>query len=69
MNFGRNFAYFIIVFIKLTAFFTCHYFVKEIPNGFPCLDTVIQTLGMLLNFQKAKKTCLMAHVFYSFVSI
>ena len=34
----------------------CGYFIKELPNGFPCLDNVIQTLGMLLDFRKAKNT-------------
>ena len=29
---------------------------KELPIGFPCLDNVIQTLGMLLDFRKAKNT-------------
>ena len=33
----------------------CGYFIKEIPNGFLCLDTLIQTLGMLLDFQMDKK--------------
>ena len=28
---------------------------KEIPNGFPCLDTLIQTRGMLRDLRKAVK--------------
>ena len=28
----------------------CGYFIKELPNSFPCLDTLIQTLEMLLDF-------------------
>ena len=27
--------------------------IKEIPNGFPCLNNVIQTRGMLRDFRKA----------------
>ena len=48
MIFGRI-AYFIIVFIKLTA---AHLslFLYEYQMDPPCLDTVIQTLGMLLDF-------------------
>ena len=42
----------------------CGYFIKEIPNGFPCLDTLIQTLGMWLDFRKAKNTRLVARVFF-----
>ena len=38
----------------------CGYFIKELPNGFPCLDNVIQTLGMLLDFRKAKNTRLVS---------
>ena len=34
----------------------CGYFIKELPNGFSCLDNVTQTLGMLLDFRKAKNT-------------
>ena len=26
----------------------------ELPDGFPCLDNVIETLGMLLDFEKLK---------------
>ena len=34
----------------------CGYFIKELPNGFLCLDNMIQTLGMLLDFRNAKNT-------------
>ena len=34
----------------------CGYFIKELPNGFLCLDNMIQTLEMLLDFRKAIKT-------------
>ena len=30
--------------------------IKEIPNSFPCLDTLIQTRGMLRDLRKACKT-------------
>ena len=33
----------------------------------PCLDNVIQTIGMLLDFRKAKNTRLAARVFYVFL--
>ena len=42
----------------------CGYFIKEIPHGFLCLDTLIQTLGMLLDFRKAKNTRLADRVFF-----
>ena len=42
----------------------CGYFIKEIPNGFLCLDTLIQTLGMLLDFRKAKNTRLAARILF-----
>ena len=46
----------------------CGYFIKEIPDGFPCLDNVIQTLGMLLDFRKTKNICLAPRVFlYAFL--
>ena len=32
----------------------CGYFIMELPDGFPCLDNVIETLGMLLDFEKIK---------------
>ena len=32
-----------------------------------CLDTLIQTLGMLPDFRKAKNTRLAARVFYAFL--
>ena len=48
----------------------CGYFIKEIwlNNGLLvlCLDTLIQTLGMLLDFRRAKNTRLAARVFYAF---
>ena len=47
----------------------CGYFVKELPNGFPCLDDVIQTLGMLLDFRKAKNTHVAARVFLRFSTV
>ena len=48
----------------------CGYFIKELlPNGFPCLDNVIQTLGMLLDFRKAKNTRLAARVFVRFFTV
>ena len=47
----------------------CGYFIKELPNGFLCLDSVIQTLGMLLDFRKAKTTRLVARVFLRFSQI
>ena len=28
---------------------------KEIPDGFPCLDNAIQTRGMLRDLRKAKE--------------
>ena len=34
----------------------CGYFIKLLPNGFPCLDNVIQTRGMLRDCRKAKNT-------------
>ena len=45
------------------------YFIKELPNSFLCLDNVIQTLGMLLDFQKAKNTRLAARVFLRFSAV
>ena len=66
MIFGRV-AYIIIVFFKL-LFFIC-YFIKDIPGGFPCLDTVIQTVGMLLDFGKAKNTRQADHVFLWFSQV
>ena len=36
----------------------CGYFIEEIRSGFLCLDTLIHSLGMLLDFQK---------VFYAFL--
>ena len=47
----------------------CGYFIKEIPNGSLCLDNVIQTLGMLLDFRKAKNTRLAARVFLRFSQV
>ena len=47
----------------------CGYFLKEIFNGFLCLDTLIQTLGKLLNFRKAKNTRLAARVFLRFSQV
>ena len=47
----------------------CGYFIKELPNGFPCLNTLIQTLGMLLDFRKAKNTRLAARVFLCFSQV
>ena len=47
----------------------CGYFIKELPNGFPCLDNVIQTLEMLLDFRKAKNTRLAACVFLRFSTV
>ena len=47
----------------------CGYFIKELPNGFPCLDNVIQTFGMLLDFRKAKNTRLAACVFLRFSTV
>ena len=47
----------------------CGYFIKEIPNGFLRLDTLIQTLGMLLEFRKAKNTHLAARVFLRFSQV
>ena len=47
----------------------CGYFIKELPNGFLCLDTLIQTLGMLLDFRKPKKTRLTARVFLRFSQV
>ena len=49
--------------------FICRYFIKEIPSGFPCLDTVIQTLRMLLYFGKAKNTPQVAHIFLCFSQV
>ena len=34
--------------------FLNNYFIKELPNCFPYLDNVIQTIEMLLDFRKAK---------------
>ena len=56
-DFGENFNINPIIIIKLKEI------VKEIPNGFPCLDILIQTRGMLLEFRKAKNTRLAARVF------
>ena len=47
----------------------CGYFIKELPNGFLCLDNVIQTLVMLLDFRKAKNTRLAARVFLRFSTV
>ena len=47
----------------------CGYFIKEIPNGFLCLGNMIQTLGMLLDFRKAKNTRLAARVFLRFSTV
>ena len=44
------------------------YFIKEIPNGFLCLDTLIPTLGMLLDFRKAINTRLAARFFLTLFS-
>ena len=45
------------------------YLIKEIPNGFLCLDTLIHTRRMLLDFWKAKNTRVAARVFlYTFFS-
>lgn len=49
------------VLIKLTFH---PYFIKGIPSGFSCLDIVIQILGMLLDFLKAKNIRLVARVFF-----
>ena len=46
----------------------CGYFIKEIPNSFRCLGTLIQTLGMLLDFWKAENTRLAARVFFALFS-
>ena len=51
---------------SITTIFICRSFIKETPNGFPCLDTVIQTLGMLLDFRRAKNTRPAARVFLHF---
>ena len=40
---------------KLTVI-SLRYLIKQISKNFPCLDTLIQTLEMLLDFLKAKKT-------------
>ena len=48
--------------------FTYRYFIKEIPNGFLCLHTLIQTLWMLLDFRKAKNTRLAFRVFLTLIS-
>ena len=53
-------GYFIIVFMKLTAFYLWIFYKRK---GLPCPDTVIQTFGVLLDFQKAKNTHLEACVF------
>ena len=50
-------------------FLNNYYFIKELPNGFLCLDNVIQTLGMLLDFRKAKNTRLAACVFLRFSTV
>ena len=39
------------------------------PNGYPCLDTVIQTLGMSLDFRQAQNTRLAVRVFLSFFQV
>ena len=44
--------------------------IKELPNGFPCLDTLIQILGMLLvDFRKAENSRLEARVFLRFSQV
>ena len=45
------------------------YFIKEIPSDFLCLDALFQTLGMLLDFRKAKNTRLAACVFLPFTQV
>ena len=58
--------------VSLQTFFLnnyCGYFIKELPNGFPCLDTVIQTLGILLDVRNAKNTRLAACVFLRFSTV
>lgn len=40
-----------------TTYSAYSYFIKELPTEFMCLDTVIETAGMLLNFQKPKNNC------------
>ena len=47
----------------------CGHFIKDSPNGLPCLDNVFQTLGMLLDFRKAKNTSLAARVFLRFFTV
>ena len=49
--------------------FICRYFIKEIPSEFPCLDTVMQTFEMLLDFGKAKNSHRAAHVFLCFSQV
>ena len=67
MIFGRI-AYFIIVFIGLTAF-RLSLFYKRNTKWIPLFDAVIQTLGMLLDFRKAKNTRLVTRVFLRFSQV
>ena len=56
------------LFLLSQLIFICSYFTKEIPNGFPCLDTLIETLGMLLDFRKVKNTRLRGSCFFTLLS-
>jgi hypothetical protein len=37
------------------SLFHCSYFIKQLPNGFPVQDSIINALGMWLRFRKAKR--------------